>query len=230
MLPVIAYPAIDPILIEFGPFVIRWYAVAYILGLLGGWWYLRRLVQRPPYPMALEHVDDFLTWATVGVVLGGRLGYVIFYKPLYFLANPQEIVFLWHGGMAFHGGMLGVIAAVILFCRKRGLPLLAVGDVIACVVPIGLFFGRVANFINGELFGRPAFDVPWAMVFPNGGPMPRHPSQIYEAVLEGLALLVVMHLLWRSESLRARPGFLTGAFLAGYGLARSISEFFREPD
>lgn len=226
----IPYPDIDPVLIQFGPFAIRWYALAYIAGLLGGWWYLRFLVRRPPHAMKREEVDDFLVWATLGVVLGGRLGYVLFYKPLYYLANPLEIVFVWQGGMSFHGGLLGVAAATLLYCWRRRLDVLAVGDAIACVAPIGLFFGRIANFINGELFGRPAPDVPWAMVFPNGGPVPRHPSQLYEAGLEGLVLLAVMYGLWRIDAVRMRIGTLIGAFLIGYALARIIAEFFREPD
>jgi phosphatidylglycerol:prolipoprotein diacylglycerol transferase len=224
------FPAIDPIAIEIGSIAIRWYALAYIAGLLGGWWYVRWLAQRPPKPMSLAQVDDFLIWATLGVVIGGRLGYVLFYKPGYYLDNPLEAFMVWKGGMSFHGGLLGVVVAIVAFCRRHSLSILAFGDVISVVAPLGLFFGRLANFINGELFGRPAPDVPWAMVFPNGGPVPRHPSQLYEAALEGLVLLVVMHLLWRIEPLRRRPGFLFGAFLTGYALARITAEFFREPD
>lgn len=224
------FPDIDPVAIHIGPLAIRWYALAYIAGLLGGWTYLRWLVRRPPKAMTVEQVDDLLVWVTLGVVLGGRLGYVLFYKPGYYLANPGDIVAVWQGGMSFHGGLLGVIIALFLFCRRHRLSIPAVGDVVACVTPLGLLFGRLANFINGELFGRPAPDVPWAMVFPNGGPLPRHPSQLYEAALEGLVLLVVMHLLWRREALRLRPGFLGGAFLVGYGMARIIAELFREPD
>lgn len=226
----LAYPHIDPIAIQLGPIVIRWYAIAYITGLMGGWWYIKALVKRPPHAMRELDVDDFLVWATVGVVLGGRLGYVLFYKPAYYLANPLEIFALWHGGMAFHGGALGVIIAIILFSRRRGLNLLAVGDVICCAVPIGLFFGRIANFINGELFGRVATDVKWAMIFPGGGPDPRHPSQLYEAVLEGAVLFVLLHLLWRNRAIRNRKGTLAGVFLMGYGISRIIAEFFRQPD
>ncbi|PKU23935.1 prolipoprotein diacylglyceryl transferase [Telmatospirillum siberiense] len=225
------FPAIDPAMVRIGPFAIRWYAVAYIVGLIGGWRYTRWLVGKPPFAMTLEQVDDFLVWATAGVVLGGRLGYVLFYKPLYYLANPLETLMVWQGGMSFHGGALGVIAAIVLFSRRNRLHLLAVGDVICTVVPMGLLFGRIANFVNGELFGRPApEDLPWAMIFPGGGPVARHPSQLYEAGLEGLVLLVVMHILWRQTSLRLRSGFLSGAFLTGYGLARIVGEFFRQPD
>lgn len=225
----IPFPAIDPVLIQLGPFAVRWYALAYIAGLVLGWRYMRALSARPPAVLSLERLDDLLVWVTLGVVLGGRLGYVLFYKPLYFLAHPLEVVFLWQGGMSFHGGALGVIAATALFCRKHRLAFLAVTDLVACAVPIGLGLGRIANFINGELFGR-ASDAPWAMVFPHGGPLARHPSQLYEALLEGLALFVALAWLWRKEALRRRIGWLSGAFLVGYGLARSLAEFFREPD
>jgi phosphatidylglycerol:prolipoprotein diacylglycerol transferase len=226
----LVYPSIDPIAIQLGPFAVRWYAIAYIAGLLLGWRYVKWLVAQPPYAMREIDVDDFLVWATLGVVLGGRLGYVLFYKPGYYLGNPLEVLALWHGGMSFHGGALGVICAIILFSRQRGLNLFQVGDVICCAVPIGLLFGRIANFINGELFGRVAPDVPWSMIFPGGGPDPRHPSQLYEAGLEGVVLFLVMFLLWRTTNARNTPGVLSGVFLAGYGIARFISEFFRQPD
>jgi phosphatidylglycerol:prolipoprotein diacylglycerol transferase len=226
----LAYPHIDPIAIQLGPIAIRWYAIAYIAGLMLGWKYVKYLASKPPHAMREVDVDDFLVWATLGVVLGGRLGYVLFYKPMYYLENPGEILMLWHGGMAFHGGALGVIVAIILFSKRRGLNLLAVGDVVCCAVPIGLFFGRIANFINGELFGRVAPDVPWAMIFPGGGPDPRHPSQLYQAGLEGLALFVVLYLLWRKRDIREHKGTLAGVFLMGYGIARIIGEFFRQPD
>lgn len=224
------FPTIDPILIEIGPFAIRWYALAYIAGLFGGVWYVRRLVTRPPALMTPQQVDDFLIWALLGIVLGGRLGYVLFYKPGYYLSNPAEILMTWEGGMAFHGGLLGVIAAIILFARKYKIDKWYLADNVGCAVPIGLGLGRVANFINGELFGRPAPDVPWAFVFPNGGPVARHPSQLYEAALEGLVLFVILHLLWRRDWIRRHPGILTGVFCAGYAAARIIVEFFREPD
>jgi phosphatidylglycerol:prolipoprotein diacylglycerol transferase len=225
------FPNIDPAIVRIGPIAIRWYALAYIAGLIGGWKYTRWLVTKPPFAMTLEQVDDFLMWATLGVVLGGRLGYVLFYKPLYYLANPLDALMVWQGGMSFHGGALGVIIAVIIFAKRNGLNLFAIGDTVCVVVPLGLFFGRIANFINGELFGRPApEDLPWAIVFPGGGPIPRHPSQLYEAGMEGLVLLIVLHLLWRQPALRLRSGFLSGAFLVGYGLARIIGEFFRQPD
>ena len=230
MLFSLVYPQIDPIALQLGPFAIRWYALAYITGLMLGWRIVKFLVARPPHALSELEVDDFLVWATLGVVLGGRLGYVLFYKPLYYLGNPLEIPMVWRGGMSFHGGALGVIFAIILFSRLRGRNLFQVGDAICCVVPIGLFFGRIANFVNGELFGRIAPDAPFAMVFPHGGPLPRHPSQLYEAGLEGLLLFTVMMLLWRFTSIRHRFGALSGVFLAGYGLARITGEFFRQPD
>ena len=179
-------------------------------------------------PNAID-IDDVVVWATLGTVLGGRLGYVLFYKPAYYLANPEQVAFVWQGGMSFHGGMLGVLAAVALFTWRRGIPLPGLADLVACAAPIGLFFGRLANFINGELWGRPS-DVPWAIVFPRGGPLPRHPSQIYEAALEGMVLFVGLWALWRFTKVRERPGFLFGAFLAGYGVSRLIVELFRQPD
>jgi phosphatidylglycerol:prolipoprotein diacylglycerol transferase len=223
------FPAIDPVLVEFGPLVIRWYALAYVAGLLIGWQYLLRLARGEPKVMERQDVDDFLLWATLGVIIGGRLGYVLFYNAEYFLSRPLEILAMWRGGMSFHGGLLGMVAAIVLFSRKRRLELLGVCDLIALVAPIGLFFGRVANFINGELFGR-ATDVPWAMVFPRGGPAPRHPSQLYEAALEGLVLFLILLAIDRLTGARARRGVLTGIFLAGYGAFRSFVEFFREPD
>jgi phosphatidylglycerol:prolipoprotein diacylglycerol transferase len=223
------FPAIDPVLIQIGPFAIRWYALAYIFGLVLGWQYLRWLVRRPGWQLTPEALDDLLLYVTLGVVLGGRLGYILFYRPDFYLTNALEILKVWQGGMSFHGGLLGVVAACALFAWRRGIAILEVGDAIACAAPIGLFLGRIANFINAELWGRPS-DVAWAMVFPGGGPLPRHPSQLYEAALEGLLLFAVMT--W--FALRPRPpaseGRLVGIFLIGYGIARSIAEMFREPD
>lgn len=237
MLTVLAlpFPAIDPVLVSFGPFVVRWYALAYIAGLLIGWSVVARMAAAEPAPagaparLTRMQVDDFLLWATLGVILGGRLGYVLFYNAAFYAAHPQEILAVWKGGMSFHGGLAGVIIAIVLFCRRKGLPIFALGDPIALVAPIGLFFGRIANFINGELFGR-ASDAPWAIVFPNGGGLPRHPSQLYEAALEGLVLFLVLVALMRFARALDRPGMLTGAFIAGYGVARIIVEMFREPD
>ncbi len=223
------FPAIDPVLIEISPIVIRWYALAYIAGLLLGWQLMRRLARSVSDQITVVDVDDFLVWATAGVILGGRLGYVLFYKPGYYLDNPMAILAVWQGGMSFHGGFVGVILAAWLFTKKRKIPPLLFGDLLACVAPLGLFFGRIANFINGELFGRVS-DVPWAMVFPRGGPEPRHPSQLYEAGLEGLVLLIVLLVASMDKTVCRRHGTRFGIFMVGYGLARSFVELYREPD
>jgi phosphatidylglycerol:prolipoprotein diacylglycerol transferase len=229
----IPFPALDPVLISIGPFAIRWYALAYIVGILLGWTYARAIICREtlwggPAPMTVGDYDDFVLWVTLGIILGGRLGFVLFYNPGYFAAHPLEILQIWKGGMSFHGGFLGCVLAVILFARHRGIPILSLGDVTCAAGPIGIFLGRIANFINGELWGRPT-DVPWAIIFPGEGPLPRHPSQLYEAVLEGLVLFVVLAALIRAGALR-RPGFILGAFAFGYAVARAICELFREPD
>ncbi len=228
MLAALTYPSFDPIAVSIGPFAIRWYALAYIAGILLAWRYCRRLAARPPEQISAQALDDFLFWATIGIIIGGRLGYVLFYRPGYYLEHPLEIVFIWRGGMSYHGGMLGVMAAVLLYARSQRIPFTVLADIVAAAAPIGLFLGRIANFVNGELFGRPT-DVPWAMAFPNGGPVARHPSQLYEAGLEGLALFIVLYVLVRMGALRT-GGVLTGAFLAGYAIARIIAEMFREPD
>jgi phosphatidylglycerol---prolipoprotein diacylglyceryl transferase len=231
MLPVLLFPGFDPVLIQVGPLAIRWYALAYITALVVGWRLVRRLATRSPAVATPLQVDDFLTWATLGVVIGGRLGYVLFYQPGRFLAHPLEILQVWTGGMSFHGGMLGVAVAIAWYCRREHIPILGFADRISVVAPMGMGLGRIANFINGELWGREAPDwLPWAMIFPRGGLVPRHPSQIYQALLEGLVLFLVMFLLARKERIRARFGMLTGIFLAGYAVARIIGEFFREPD
>ena len=232
-LAVLPFPAVDPVLVQIGAFAIRWYALAYIFGILIGWVYARALIRSEkvwggPAPLTMLDFDDFILWVTVGIILGGRIGYVLFYNPAYFAAHPAEIVQLWKGGMSFHGGFVGVVLAVVLFARRRKIPVLSLGDITAAAYPIGHFLGRIANFINGELWGRPS-DVPWAMVFPGAGPQPRHPSQLYEAMLEGLVLFVVLALFVRFGALK-RPGLILGAFALFYGLARSFSEFFREPD
>ncbi len=226
----IPFPMIDPVAVQIGPFGIRWYALAYIAGIVIGWRLARRLVEAAPAAGTARQMDDFVTWATLGIILGGRLGYVLFYRPGHYLQHPLEALMLWQGGMAFHGGALGVILAALWFCRREGLNPLAFGDRVAVVVPIGLFFGRLANFINGELWGRQT-DVPWAMVFPaDPAQLPRHPSQLYQAGLEGIALFALMLLLWSRPANRARVGLLTGALIAGYGVARLAGEFFRQPD
>jgi len=230
---VLPFPVFDPVAIQVGPLAIRWYALAYVAGILLGWLFARQIVRRDRLwgsrqrPEARD-IDDLVTWVTIGVVLGGRLGFVLIYNPAYYLNHPLEALMLWRGGMAFHGGLLGVIVAVVLFCRARGIAALPVLDVLAGVVPIGLFFGRIANFINGELWGRTT-TVPWGMVFPGAGPLPRHPSQLYQAALEGLVLFAVIAVAIRMGALR-RPGLALGIFGTGYGLARIVGEAFRMPD
>jgi phosphatidylglycerol:prolipoprotein diacylglycerol transferase len=233
ILPVIPFPAINPVLISIGPFAVRWYALAYIIGIIAGWFYARAIISSPklwsgPAPLTVTDFDDFVIWITLGIILGGRIGYVLFYNFAHFAANPIEIPQLWNGGMSFHGGVIGCAVAIVLFALRRHIAILSLADVTAAVAPIGLFLGRIANFINGELWGRPS-DVPWAMVFPHGGPVPRHPSQLYEATLEGVVLFIVVACLVRSGALK-RPGVVTGVFVLGYGAARIACEFFREPD
>ena len=231
----IAFPVFDPVAISFGWIVIRWYALAYIAGIVIGWIYARSLVKKErlwggPAPITLVQLDDFVLWVTIGIIVGGRTGYVLFYNPAFFIQHPAEILQLWNGGMSFHGGFLGCVAAVMLFARKNGISILSLGDITTAVGPIGVFLGRLANFINSELWGRPAdSSVPWAMVFPNGGPLPRHPSQLYEAALEGILLFTILAVMIRMGALK-RPGLILGSFIAIYGLARITGEFFREPD
>ena len=229
----IPYPVIDPIAIEVGPIAIRWYGLAYMAGILLGWLYGRMLFSRPELwngkpPMTKGQADDFLLWITLGIVIGGRLGFVLFYEPSYFLAHPLEIPAVWKGGMSFHGGLLGVVAAVYFFARRIGIEKLSLGDVAAAATPFGLFFGRIANFINSEVVGRVS-DLPWAMVFPGAGDQPRHPSQLYEAALEGVVLLTILAVaIFRYKAL-TRPGTVFGLFLVFYGIFRSLVEFVREP-
>ena len=231
----IDFPVFDPIAISIGPIAIRWYALAYICGIVLGWIYARSLVKKErlwggPAPITLVQLDDFILWVTIGIIVGGRTGYVLFYNPAFFFQHPAEILQLWNGGMSFHGGFLGCVTAVMLFARKNGISILSLGDITTAVAPIGILLGRIANFINSELWGRPAdSSVPWAMVFPNGGPLPRHPSQLYEAGLEGILLFAILAVMIRMGALK-RPGLILGSFIAIYGLARITGEFFREPD
>jgi phosphatidylglycerol:prolipoprotein diacylglycerol transferase len=233
MLLALPFPNFDPVLIQLGPFAIRWYALAYIVGILLGWFYARAIVRNQKLwggaaPMTALDIDDFIVWVTLGIILGGRIGYVLFYNPSYFAEHPLEAFQLWKGGMSFHGGFTGCVLAVVLFARKNKIPILSLGDVTCATGTLGVLLGRIANFINGELWGRPT-DVAWGMVFPSGGPVARHPSQLYEAALEGLLLFIVLALLIRGGALR-RPGLIIGAFAVGYSLARSFCELFREPD
>jgi len=220
---------LSPVLFEFHGFALRWYSLAYIGGILGGWWLLGRMIDSWGPPMTRLQNDAFITWATIGIILGGRIGYVLFYDFAKFAADPLAIVRLWEGGMSFHGGVLGSIGAIVLFARINGLNWLRIADYVACVEPFGQMLGRLANFVNGELCGR-VTGSDWGMVFPGGGPLPRHPSQLYEAAFEGLFLLIVMTaLFWRTRA-RSHPGMLGGAFLFGFGLLRFGIEYFREAD
>ena len=248
------FPEFDPVLFSIGPLPIRWYALAYVAGIVLGWWYASRLVKTPRVwapgrpPINGVQLDDLALWITIGVILGGRLGYALFYKPVMFVqlftgqswGERLELFQMWTGGMSFHGGFLGVALAIVWFARREKTSLLSLGDLIAPVVPLGLFFGRIANFINGELWGR-VTDVPWAIRFCNirileaygqcpAGDLPRHPSQLYEAGLEGLLLFVILSLaIWKGRLL-TKPGYITGLFLLGYGLSRAALENFRQPD
>jgi phosphatidylglycerol:prolipoprotein diacylglycerol transferase len=231
LLMALQHPNFDPVAFSIWIFDVRWYALAYISGLILAWLYCRWLSKLPPKRLKPVDFDDFLLWATLGVVLGGRLGYVLFYKPDYYLANPLEVIFIWHGGMSFHGGLLGVLTAIGLFARSRGVSYFTLSDIVGAATPIGLCLGRVANFINGELYGRTtdSTEVPWAMVFRQGGPIARHPSQLYEALLEGVLLFILLYVMVRKGALE-RTGLISGAFMIGYGLARIVAEFFRAPD
>ena len=211
------------------PFPLRWYSLGYLAGILIGWWYLMKLIDRPGAPMARRHADDMVFYATLGIILGGRLGYVLFYRPAFYFADPIQIVRLWDGGMSFHGGVIGTTLGILWMARKHKLDWLRVHDYVACCSPFGIFFVRLANFVNGELWGRPT-DVPWAIVFPTGGEVPRHPSQLYEAGLEGILLFCVLwFMFWKTEA-RYQPGKLVGAFLLVYGLSRILVELVRQPD
>ncbi len=232
----IDFPNIDPVAFSIGPFEVRWYALAYIAGLLFAIWYAKRLVATPALwadrkPTATPaQVDDLFVWIALGVILGGRLGYVLFYNPLHFLGNPLDIFRMWEGGMSFHGGFLGVVVALLIYGRRHGMTLDRLLDLGAAATPVGLGLGRLANFINGELYGR-AGDVPWAMIFPNDPQqIPRHPSQLYEGLLEGFVLFIIIRIATHRFQALAHPGRASGLFALGYGLSRIIVEFFREPD
>ncbi|MBP1874098.1 Prolipoprotein diacylglyceryl transferase [Ensifer adhaerens] len=234
-LAILPFPEIDPVIFQIGPLAVHWYGLAYVAGILIGWYYARRLVQNTPLwrngePAAtLAQLDDFLLWAAGGIVLGGRIGYILFYDLGSVLENPIRALEIWNGGMSFHGGFIGTTLAMIIFARRNGIAIWSMFDIVAAVVPIGLFFGRIANFINGELWGRLS-SAPWAMVFPTGGPFARHPSQLYEAALEGLVLLaVIAWFIYRRHALKS-PGLVTGIFVLGYAASRIFVEFFREPD
>ncbi len=234
-LAILPFPDIDPVAFAIGPLAVHWYGLAYVAGIMIGWLYARKLIDRPTLwkgdaaPMTKTHLDDFLVWIAVGIVVGGRTGYVLFYDLPVMLENPIRIIQIWNGGMSFHGGLMGAIVAMILFARKNVIPVWSMFDIIAAVVPIGLLFGRIANFINGELWGRLS-SAPWAIVFPTGGPFARHPSQLYEAALEGIVLLLLLASLIFGIKAFKKPGLIAGIFVMGYGLSRIFVEFFREPD
>lgn len=226
----ITYPEINPVALQLGPLTIHWYGLAYVAGILLGWRYAIWLIKKQPLKITPYNLTDFISFATIGIVLGGRLGHALFYAPDYYFYKPWEVLFLWQPGMSFHGGFLGFLGASLWFCRKHRLSFLELMDLAACAAPIGIFFGRLANFINGELWGRPT-GTEWGMIFPYVDTLPRHPSQLYEAVSEGLVLFLVLSLVahftfWRQKY----RGLLSGLFLIGYGIARIIVECFREPD
>ena len=235
LLGVLAYPRIDPVFLQIGPIALRWYGLAYVAGIVCGWLYGRHLVGTSRLwpngvsPITRTDIDDFIVWITVGIVAGGRIGSILFYDFDRVLADPLSALRVWEGGMSFHGGLLGVVIAMALFARTHRVPVWSLIDVVAASVPFGLFFGRIANFINGELWGAPT-SVAWAMVFPTGGPEPRHPSQLYEAALEGIALFLILRILTHRFGALGRPRLVGGAFLFLYGLARIFVEFFRMPD
>jgi phosphatidylglycerol:prolipoprotein diacylglycerol transferase len=230
---VLPFPAINPVLVQWGPLAIRWYALAYIAGLVLGWRLIRHIVSDDRYWNGVkrpspESIDDLLVYCAFGVIIGGRLGNVLLYDPQYYFSHPIEIFKIWEGGMAFHGGLIGALIGILIFSRRYGAPTLTVVDLCSLVAPIGIFLGRIANFIRPELWGRRT-DVPWAVIFPGTDGQPRHPSQIYEALLEGLLAFVILYALAQMGALR-RPGVITGVFAIVYGAARIFSEFFREPD
>ncbi len=235
LLAILPYPDIDPVAFSIGPIAVRWYGLAYVAGILGAWLLAERLVARASLwpndqsPMTKAALGDFIIWATIGIVIGGRLGYALVYDIDRTLADPVSVFEVWHGGMSFHGGLAGTILAMILFSRRHGIRTWSLVDTVASVAPLGIFFGRIANFINGELWGRPS-DVAWAMVFPTGGPLPRHPSQLYEAMVEGLLLFLLLQWIATRTPALKKPGQVAGIFACGYGAARIFSELFREPD
>ncbi|MBP5352204.1 MAG: prolipoprotein diacylglyceryl transferase [Alphaproteobacteria bacterium] len=224
-----AYPEISPVIFSIGPVAIRWYSMAYLAGILLGWWLVARRVTKYNIPLTSKNLEDIAFYITLGIILGGRVGYVLFYNAQQYWQHPLELFAIWHGGMSFHGGAIGVVVACWLVCRYLKFPFLKLTDLVAPVVPIGLFLGRLANFANDELWGR-VTDVSWAVRFPNGGYLPRHPSQLYEACLEGIGLFILLNCLWRVRYVREHSGLISAAFLLGYSVARMIVEQFREPD
>ncbi|HEX2581418.1 MAG TPA: prolipoprotein diacylglyceryl transferase [Dongiaceae bacterium] len=228
-MPVFLFPNFDPVALQLGPLSIRWYALAYVVAFLLGWRYCLHWARQAGSDLSARLLDDFFSYAVLGVILGGRIGYILFYNAAYYRVHPFAALAVWQGGMSFHGGLAGMVAAVGLFSWRRAVPFFALSDITAAAGPIGLFMGRLANFVNAELWGRPS-DVPWAVIFPDAGPEPRHPSQLYEAGLEGVLLFIFLYALMRRPEIRMRHGIVSGAFLIGYALCRICAEFFREPD
>ena len=225
----IDFPNISPVAFSLGAFSIRWYALAYLFGILSAWLLTKRNIKKYDLGITSVQLDDLVFYTTLGILLGGRLGYVLFYGNAYFFRHPTEIFAIWHGGMSFHGGIIGVVLGLYFFAVKEKIPFLKITDIVALYVPIGIFLGRIANFINGELWGR-ITNVPWAVKFPDGGYLPRHPSQIYEALSEGILMLLILNFLWRKNFVREHIGIISACFLIIYTLSRMCMEFFREPD
>lgn len=225
-LHMLTYPRINPVIFHIGPLSVRWYGVMYLLGFIAAYFVIRHLSKLKKLALTTDDLSDLLFYCVLGVILGGRTGYVLFYNLPFYLHHPLQVFAVWEGGMSFHGGLLGVVVATVLYCRKRDLPVMQMGDILVTAAPIGLGLGRIGNFINGELWGR-VTNVPWAMVFPGAGPLPRHPSQLYEAVLEGPVLFTILWVLNRRQMRTGVPFF---AFFLGYGVFRFTVEFFRQPD
>lgn len=223
----LSFPSIDPVMLSLGPIDIRWYGMSYVAGILLGWWYCLRLIKKYDTPFKTEDIDAYILWILGGVVIGGRLGMVLFYAPGYYFSSPEKIFMTWQGGMSFHGGVVGAVLATWLFARSRSLSFLRLSDLLVGVTPIGLFLGRIANFINQEMYGK-VTDVPWGVMFPQGGYLPRHPTQLYEAIGEGVGLFLLMAWAWSRPDFRNQPGRIGGAFFAGYGIIRFAIEPFRE--
>ncbi len=225
----LAFPDISPIIFSIGPLSVRWYSMAYLFGILFGWFLVNRYIEKYKINLSKTDIEDLVFYITLGIILGGRLGYVLFYGTSSFWHNPLQILAIWQGGMSFHGGIIGVITAIYLFSRKIKYPFLEITDLVVLVVPVGVFLGRIANFINDELWGR-VTDVAWAVRFPNGGYLPRHPSQLYESLLEGLLTFIVLNVLWRKKWVREHTGFVSSLFVLCYGVFRISMEQFRQPD
>lgn len=225
----IPFPNLNPEIFSIGGISIKWYGIAYVASIIIGWKYVNLISQKNNFSVSKKNIDDLVIWLAIGIIIGGRIGYTLFYQPIFYINNPLKILEIWNGGMSFHGGLIGVIISLFIFSKLRRISLLLISDMLAIVTPIGLFFGRIANFINQELWGR-ITTVPWAFEFPLAGNLPRHPSQLYEALLEGLALYLLLAYLWHFTNLKNKYGLITGVFISGYSTIRFFVEFFREPD